>query len=169
MAPCDYDFRVMSAADLGLMQRWLRMPHVREWWGDADAQFDLVSADMDEPTMQQFIVASGNRPFAYLQCYAQSAWPENGLGFHPDGTRGIDQFIGEPDMVDCGHGSSFIRAFADGLLRAGAPRVLTDPDPANRRAIRAYEKAGFRTDAAVETPDGPALLMIRDNPHWADK
>ena len=47
-----------------------------------------------------------------------------------------------------------------GRLAAGTPRVLTDPDPANIRAIRAYEKAGFRKDRMVDTPDGLALLMV---------
>jgi aminoglycoside 6'-N-acetyltransferase len=65
-------------------------------------------------------------------------------------------------MVDRGHGSAFIRTFIDRLLAAGAPRVITDPDPANGRAIRAYEKAGFRRQHLVDTPDGTALLMVRD-------
>ena len=65
-------------------------------------------------------------------------------------------------MVDRGHGSAFIRTFIDRLLAAGAPRVITDPDPANGRAIRAYEKAGFCRQHLVDTPDGTALLMVRD-------
>jgi len=77
-------------------------------------------------------------------------------------TRGIDQFIGEGDMVGRGHGSAFIRAFTDTLLAAGTPRVITDPDPANARAIRAYEKAGFRKQHEVDTPDGRSLLMVRN-------
>jgi aminoglycoside 6'-N-acetyltransferase len=157
----------MTAADLPLVQRWLEMPHVREWWGDADEQLELVSGDMDELAMEQFIVAAAGRPFAYLQCYRQSRWSENGLGIHPAGTRGIDQFIGEPDMINRGHGSAFIRQFVDGLLGAGTPRVLTDPDPENARAIRAYQKARFRADREVDTPDGRALLMLRDNPQRA--
>jgi aminoglycoside 6'-N-acetyltransferase len=40
--------------------------------------------------------------------------------------------------------------------------MVTDPDPANARAIGAYEKAGFRRDRLVETPDGTALLMMRN-------
>ena len=47
-------------------------------------------------------------------------------------------------------------------LREGAPRIVTDPDPANARAIRAYEKAGFEKAGMVDTPDGPALLMVRN-------
>jgi aminoglycoside 6'-N-acetyltransferase len=65
-------------------------------------------------------------------------------------------------MIGCGYGSALARAFADRLLASGTPRVVTDPDPLNTRAIRAYEKAGFRRDNLVETPDGPALLMVRD-------
>ena len=157
-----YQFRPMSAADLPLVRRWLAAPHVTEWWGKPDEQFGLVSGDLNEPAMDQFIVATDDRPFGYVQCYDPTAWPDNGLGAHPPRTRGIDQFIGEPDMVDRGHGSAFIRLFVDGVLATGVPRVLTDPGPENIRAVRAYEKAGFRRDREVDTPDGRALLMVRN-------
>jgi aminoglycoside 6'-N-acetyltransferase len=52
--------------------------------------------------------------------------------------------------------------FVERLLTAGTPQVVTDPDPANTRAVRAYEKAGFRMQRLVDTPDGRALLMLRD-------
>ncbi len=157
-----YTFRPMTSADLPLVKRWLQQPHVMAWWGDTHEQFELVSGDLQIEAMDQFIVATGDRPFGYIQCYDPDVWPDNGLGIHPRGTRGIDQFIGEPDMVDHGHGSAFIRAFIDRLLASGAPRVITDPDPANARAIRAYEKAGFVRDRMVDTPDGIALLMVRN-------
>ena len=151
----------MTADDLPLVKRWLAMPHVTEWWGNADEQFELVSGDLSHPAMDQFIVASDGRPFGYLQCYDLTAW-NSGFGPQPLGTRGIDQFIGVPDMVDRGHGSAFIRTFTDGLLAAGTPRLVTDPDPANARAVCAYEKAGFHRDRMVDTPNGPALLMVRN-------
>ena len=159
MAPV-YVFRPMTSADLPLIRRWLSLPHVREWWGDPDQQYALVSGDLDEPAMDQYIFSAAGDPFAYLQCYDLTAW-NSGFGTHPKATRGIDLFIGEPDMIERGHGSALIRAFADERLRQGAPRIVTDPDPANGRAISAYRKAGFEKDRVVETPDGPALLMIR--------
>jgi aminoglycoside 6'-N-acetyltransferase len=161
MAPCVYIFKPMAAADLHMVQHWLETPHVAQWWGDPREQFALVSGDLDHPAMDQFIVALNDRPFAYLQCYDPAAWPHNGFGEQPRGTRGIDQFIGEPDMIDRGHGSAFIRGFVDGLFAAGTPRVVTDPSPDNARALRAYEKAGFDRQGLVATPDGPALLMVR--------
>jgi len=157
-----YQFRPMSAADLPMVRRWLETPHVAQWWHDPDEQFALVSEDLDHPAMDQFVVTADDRPFAYLQCYDPTAWSNNGLGTHPLGTRGIDQFIGEPDMVDRGHGSALIRSFVDGLLKKGTPRVVTDPDPENIRAVRAYEKAGFEKVSLVDTPDGRALLMVRN-------
>jgi len=157
-----YVFRPMTTADLPLVRRWLAEPHVVQWWGDTYEQFELVSGDLGVEAMDQFIVATDARPFGYIQCYDPEVWPDNGLGDHPRGTRGIDQFIGELAMVDRGHGSAFIRVFIDGLLASGTPRVITDPDPANARAIRAYEKAGFRRDRLVDTPDGEALLMVRN-------
>ena len=161
MARAGYQFQPLRTADLAMVRQWLAMPHVVEWWGDPDQQFELVSSDLAEPAMEQFIVAAEDGPFGYLQCYDLRAWPSLAFGPQPDGTRAIDQFIGKPEMVGCGHGSGFIRQFIDELLAGGAPRVITDPAPNNSRAIRAYEKAGFVRDRLVETSDGPAVLMVR--------
>ena len=156
-----YRFRPMTRDDLPQIRRWLALPHVREWWGDPSEQYALVSGDLDEPAMDQFIVAAEDGDFGYLQCYDLTAW-NSGFGTQPDGTRGIDLFIGEPGMIAHGHGSALIRAFADDRLKRGAPRIVTDPDPLNARAVRAYEKAGFEKAGMVDTPDGPALLMVRN-------
>lgn len=64
-------------------------------------------------------------------------------------------------MIGRGHGSAFIRCFVDDRLQNGAPRIVTDPDSHNARAIRAYQKAGFEKAGMVDTPDGQALLMVR--------
>jgi aminoglycoside 6'-N-acetyltransferase len=155
-----YAFRGMSRVDLPMIRRWLQTPEVVRWWGDPDEQYELVSSDLDHPDMDQFIVSLDGRPFAYIQCYRLSTWNQ-GFGDHPKETRGIDQFIGEPDLLARGHGGKFIRQFVDECFKNGAPRVVTDPDPVNMRAVRAYEKAGFERVGLVDTPDGTSLLMVR--------
>jgi aminoglycoside 6'-N-acetyltransferase len=160
MAP-DYVFRPMSVSDLPTIRSWLETPEVMRWWGQPDEQYALVSGDLDHPDMDQFIVALGDCPFGYIQCYVLSTWNQ-GFGSHPPGTRGIDQFIGISDMIGRGHGSGFICQFVDSVLASGSPRVVTDPDPDNGRAVRAYAKAGFRSERLVDTPDGQSLLMVRD-------
>ena len=154
-----YRFRPMTAHDLPRVRRWLNTPEVRRWWGDPDEQYALVRDDMAHPDMDQFIVGWDDGWFAYLQCYRLGVW-NDGFGFHPPATRGIDQFIGEPSLIGRGHGSAFIRQFVDGQLDSGTPRIVTDPAPDNLRAVRAYEKAGFVKSGLVNTPDGSALLMV---------
>jgi aminoglycoside 6'-N-acetyltransferase len=156
-----YAFRPMTSDDLPMIRRWLKTPEVVRWWGHPDEQYALVSGDLDHPDMDQFIVAMDSRPFGYIQCYALSTWNQ-GFGPQPKATRGIDQFIGEPGMIGRGHGSALIRQFSDSLLTSGIPRIVTDPDPENVRAVHAYAKAGFQSARVIETPDGPALLMVRN-------
>src|SRR3981081_687055 len=123
----------MRSADLPLVRRWLALPHVREWWGDPDEQYALVSGDLDGPAMDQYIVSMAGNPFGYLQCYDLTAW-SSGSGPQTQGTRGIDLFIGEPDMIERGPGSALIRAFVDGRLENGAPRSVAGSDPPHTRA-----------------------------------
>ena len=155
-----YVFRSMTAHDMPLVQRWLAEPHVAEWWHDPET-LEFVGGDLDHPDLAQFIVGLAGRSFAYLQCYQIGDWHKS-FGPQPAGTRGLDQFIGEADMLGCGHGSAFVRAFIDQLFARGVPRIVIDPSPDNPRAIRAYEKAGFVPQHEIVTPDGPALLMIRN-------
>ena len=110
MAP-DYIFRPMTSDDLPQIKRWLALPHVREWWGDPQEQYTLVSGDLDEPAMDQYIVSVNGTPLGYLQCYDLTAW-NSGFGQHPQGTRGIDLFIGEP-----GHDRARPRLGPDPRLR----------------------------------------------------
>ncbi len=156
----DYAFRSMTASDLPQIRCWLREPHVARWWGDPDTQYALIKGDLDHPAMDQFVVAIDDRPFAYLQCYDPTAWPNNGFGPLPRAARGIDLFIGEPGVIERGHGTALIRGFISRLRETGVPRVVTDPDAANARAVRAYEKAGFEKVRLVNTPDGCALFMV---------
>ena len=159
-----YQFRPLVEGDLPMVRQWLQVPEVARWWGDPVEQFGLVSGDMSEPAMDQYIVSSTQAfgaPFGYLQCYRLTDW-NICFGSQPEHTRGIDQMIGEAEMIGRGHGSAFIRVFIENLLATGTPRVVVDPDPDNARAIRAYEKAGFVRDKLVDTPDGLSLLMVRD-------
>ena len=157
----DYVFHPILPGDLSLIRRWLETPEVVRWWGRPDEQYALLSGDLDHPDMDQFIVSLDDDPFGYIQCYALDTWNQ-GFGAQPPNTRGIDQFIGRPEMIGRGHGTRFIGQFVDRLLASGIPRVVTDPDPGNGRAVRAYARAGFQSERIVDTPDGPALLMVRN-------
>jgi aminoglycoside 6'-N-acetyltransferase len=158
-----YSFRRMRLDDLVMVHRWLKAPAVREWWIDAEGRpADPIEADdLAEPDVAMWVVSFEGRPFAFMQDYDPHAWDGHHFAHLPPGSRGIDQFIGEANMIGRGHGSSFIRARVDSLLAGGVPAIGTDPHPDNARAIRAYEKAGFLGRETRETAWGRCLLMER--------
>ncbi|MFT4129192.1 GNAT family N-acetyltransferase [Labrys sp. (in: a-proteobacteria)] len=155
-----YRFRPAAVGDLPLLAAWLREPEVACWWQDADKQLELLREDLADPRMVMRIVSFEARPFAYVQDYEVHAWEQPHLAAFPVGTRGIDTFIGDPAMLGRGHGPAYLRLLAQHLRAEGAPMVVVDPDPANRRAQAAYAKAGFQARDLVATEDGPARLMV---------
>lgn len=164
MAPA-YDFRRMTEADLPLLRRWLETEDWRRWWGEPEAELENLAADLHEPAMRLWIVSHNGVPFAFMQDYAIHAWTDHPYRDLRPGTLGIDQSIGVPAMIGCGHGSAFIRQHVARLFAEGAAFVVTDPDPDNARAIRAYEKAGFRIleKEARITEWGRGQLMLAAN------
>ena len=155
-----YAFRPVVRRDIPMLNAWLHTPEVARWWGDPEQQALLLRADLSEPRMVMEIVSFDQRPFAYCQHYDVHAWPQSHFSSLPGGSRAIDAFIGDPEMIGRGRGSAFLKILASRLRERGAPLVAIDPAIENGRARRAYEKAGFRVEAFVETEDGPAVLMI---------
>ena len=153
-----YSFRPGTHADIPLLRRWRAQPHVIEWWGEPEVEDpEEVLADA---RVAMWIVEHAGRPFAYAQDYNPHNWDPHPFSHLPSGSRGIDQLIGEPDMVGRGHGSAFVRQHVERLFAAGAPAVGTDPHPDNARAICAYRKAGFEiVGGPLDTRWGRALLM----------
>jgi RimJ/RimL family protein N-acetyltransferase len=154
--------------DLRLLHEWLQRPHVAEWWSptpsleEVEEEFGpLIS---EHSTTRPYIVLFDGVPSGYIQSYVAMG---SGEGWWEDeqdpGVRGIDQFLAHADQLGQGLGTEMVRAFVlDLFADPTVTRIQTDPSPENARAIRCYEKAGFRATGAVDTPDGPALLMYCD-------
>jgi|ERR1700691_4450726 aminoglycoside 6'-N-acetyltransferase len=154
-----YAFRPAVAQDIPMLDAWQRTPEVARWWGDPDREAALLRADLSEPRMVMEIVSFDGKPFAYVQNYDVHAWPQAHFDRLPPGSRAIDAFIGEPEMIGCGHGAAFLRALALRLRYEGAPVVAIDPDVENLRARRAYEKAGFR-HGSLALVDGRSVTVM---------
>jgi aminoglycoside 6'-N-acetyltransferase len=58
---------------------------------------------------------------------------------------GIDTFIGETDFLHMGLGPVYIRKFLTEIIfrEPAINSCIVDPEPANKIAVRAWEKAGF--------------------------
>ncbi|HUF05105.1 MAG TPA: GNAT family N-acetyltransferase [Aridibacter sp.] len=151
------EFRELEEADHRLLLEWLLRPHVRLWWDEGEHTIEKVrEAYGPEPGVGRFIAVlrskelGTDRPFGYFQHYRAD-----------ENTVGIDQFIGEPDLIGKGLGTRAVAAFTDMVFSMLAPeRIILDPHPDNGRAIRCYEKAGFR-HCGITAGDGrqPAYLL----------
>jgi len=158
-----YGFRRMTRDDLPLVARWLAEPHVARWWDDGETSLARIEEHLGpSDSVEPFLILLDERPIGYVQSYDIHAEADHPYRDQPFGTVGIDQFIGEAELIGRGHGSRFVDRFAEGLFATGVPRVVVDPAPPNAAAIRAYAKAGFIPVDERHTVYGPALLMARD-------
>ena len=165
-------FRPMSEADVAVLHDWLHRPHVAQWWaGDdfatltATREKYLPRIDDDSP-VKGYIALLDGAPIGFIQSYVAlgcgDGWWE---GETDPGVRGIDQFLGDGDSLGKGLGTRLVAAFLRKLFEdPDVTRVQTDPAPDNVRAIRCYEKAGFRAIGPIVTPNGPALYMVAERP-----
>ena len=157
-----YDFRPVTEKDLPMIAGWLREPHVAAWWDDPDKEVAEIREHIDSVSVEPLIVELDGRPIAYLQSYDPHMEDDHPYADQLFGTLGVDLSIGPPELVGIGHGSAILRQFVEELFEEGAPRVIIDPHPDNGRAIRAYEKAGFRAIDRRHSEYGDVVLMAVD-------
>ncbi len=149
--------------DAQRLQGWLRQPHVAPWWGDP--RLALEDALRRSSDTCAIILADGV-PVGYL-CW-QTLPPEDlaaaGLADLPDGLVDIDIVVGEPTAVGRGIGPRAL-ALLLGRLRADPSVTVAGvgTSAANRRAIRAFTKAGFGLFREFQDPEfGPCWYMTVD-------
>ncbi len=145
-------------------------PHVAAVWAPTPSEDDLRESYLSHPEDPSFSRAYfaylDDEPIGFIQSYVAAYvgdgwWPDEG----DPGVVGIDQFLADESRLNRGLGTAMVRAFVAKLFEdPTTTRVQTDPSPTNPRAIRCYDKAGFRRVGEVDTPDGTALLMICDRP-----
>jgi aminoglycoside 6'-N-acetyltransferase Ib len=162
-----FDFKPLTEPDIELLFNWLNRSHVAEWWNGRtsltevrDKYLPRLSSDS---SVHSYIAHLNGAPIGFIQAYVVMA--QQSSGWWPDetdpGAVGIDQFLGDAKNLGKGIGTAMVTQFVEFLFQDSAvTKIQTDPAPTNLRAIRCYEKAGFRKVGIVDTPDGLALLMV---------
>jgi aminoglycoside 6'-N-acetyltransferase len=156
----EYKIRKVQRADLGLLAEWRTQPQISRWWGQPDVEPE--EDKLDDPSIAIWIAEHEDAPFAFIQDYAVNDWLPHHFDFLPNGSRGIDMYIGEARLRGLGHGCKLLRQHVDKLFADGIPAVGIDPHPENQGAIEAFKKSGFRiVGGPIDTRWSRAVLMVR--------
>jgi len=151
-----FKFRHLTSDDFPLMLEWLSREHVKQWWNDGDDTLEKVARHYGEKDgTKRFILVEikegEEKPIGYFQYY-----------FASDNLIGIDQFIADETYLNRGIGTKTIKMFVGLILRKHEPSaVILDPSPENKRAVRCYEKVGFKHFETKRLEDGSAAYMMR--------
>ena len=132
--------------------RWLVEPEVLHWWDDALADIEAARHEYLDPDphvpLWRYVMEEGGRGVGFAQ------WYHAYFGTDYARSAAIDIFIGEPDARERGLGTEAVRMLLRHLFEErGVHRVTIDPETGNARAIRAYQKAGFRLDGVLRHND----------------
>jgi aminoglycoside 6'-N-acetyltransferase len=148
--------RPATEADVPALVAILREPEVARWWGDrVDADLHEALADADTTV---WVVLDDEDVIGMVQ-----AWEETDPMYRH---AGIDISL-HPGWHGRGLGADTVRTVARHLFEdRGHHRITIDPAAHNARAIRTYERVGFRPVGVMRAyeraPDGTwhdGLLM----------
>ncbi|MGA2418807.1 MAG: GNAT family N-acetyltransferase [Candidatus Acidiferrum sp.] len=160
-----FHFKQMTENDLATLAKWLHRAHVAQWWG-AGATLKSVRATYlsqlsPDSSVVSYFAYLGDEAIGYIQSYVAVESDGWWVGQDDPSVRGIDQFVADGARLGQGLGTRMAREFAELLFGDSAvSKIQADPSSENGRAIRCYEKAGFRNAGPIITPDGEAILMI---------
>ena len=147
------DLRVRTLVDNDKIQlaKWLSNPEILQYYEGRDNPFDVEKVEQeffdDEGDATRCLVEFEEMPIGYLQYYEVDEEERQIYGY--DGSEeiiyGMDQFIGESGYWNKGIGTQLVHLVVAYLIREKcADRIVMDPQTQNERAIRCYEKCGFK-------------------------
>jgi aminoglycoside 6'-N-acetyltransferase len=128
-----YKFEPLGKSHFDILREWFRSPEVQSWYGD-ESRLRAIENHLSDPRVSVVLVRLDGRPLAYLQDYEIFGWEDHHLNFLPVGSRGIDTFIGQQEMLGKGHGEKYLRSHIAHLFTVGVPAIGVDPHPDNIRA-----------------------------------
>lgn len=139
--------------DLPLFYEWAKREHVQKTWFIQG--YDKVEAIHHKVKGNgyefPFMIMYEKRPIGYLQycdlttCRQICPKPDDIFPEDVQGTYCFDIFIAEESCLEKGIGTEVVKKLCRLLSeKPGIKRIMVDPNSQNTRAIRCYEKAGFK-------------------------
>lgn len=148
----DIRIRTLNDNDFPLLLKWLTDERVLEFYEGRDKKYTLEEikkhfSEKWEDEVFRVIFEYQGKPIGYGQIYKM--YDELYDDYHYPRSNeivyGMDQFIGEPNFWSKGIGTKYTKMVFEFLKKErNVDAVILDPHQDNKRAIRMYQKAGFR-------------------------
>ena len=163
-AELDVRLRAATDADWPLLRSWLGRPDIERWWGPkASSEAAIIVAMSSAHALCRIIEADG-RAVGYVHALDATLWGEELPAELAPGTWDIDLFIASPEHRNRGVGARALQLIRDEVFSTTlAVAVCIFVPLAGERAVRAYEKAGFRWRRVWNEPGaGPSWFMTAE-------
>lgn len=148
-----------SEDDFGLMEKWLNDPDVLQYYEGTSKHYNrdaIIKKFGPRARGESDVVACifeyQKKPIGYVQYYpiTEQTRAEMDLSDGQD-VYGIDIFLGETRFWNQGLGTKTMKALIEYLFEVEkANQIIIDPQTWNTRAIRCYEKCGFKAIKVLE-------------------
>lgn len=143
--------------DYVLMAKWLSDPKVLFYYEGRDNAFGIDRIKekysprvLGEDAVTPCIIELNDKPIGYVQYYYENEKKELRVENY-DIPCGIDVFIGETEYQNQGIGTNALKLLTKYLFEVkSADVILIDPQTWNKRAIKCYEKCGFKAIKVLE-------------------
>ena len=158
--------RRASRADWDLIRGWLARPDIEAWWGPRSATEAEVNIALNSEHALCRIIEAGATAVGYAHAVDATIWGEELPQDLEPGTWDLDLFIASEEHRGKGVGQSALTLLKDEVFGTTfAMAVCVFPSVKNERAVRAYEKAGFRWKRIWNDPHmGPSWFMVAERP-----
>ena len=147
--------------DARLLKDWRTRPHVQAGFGDEEPPDWWEELSINEDWHDPVIAEIDGRPVGYMEIIDPAREATHYWGEVEDNLRAIDIFVADEADLGKGYGTAMMRlALARCFAAPDVAAVVIDPLVSNNRAIRFYERLGFRHDG-VRDFDGNACAVMR--------
>jgi aminoglycoside 6'-N-acetyltransferase len=158
--------RPATTSDLPLVRSWLARPDIETWWGPKASTEAEVTLAMGSAHAICRIVEADGAAVGYGHAVDATVWGDELPRDLEPGTWDLDLFIASEAHRNRGIGARALALLKEEVFATTlAIAVCVFPSIANERAVRAYEKAGFRWKRVWDDPiSGPSWFMVAERP-----
>lgn len=139
-----------GSSDYNLLAKWLANPQVSQFYGEESNLKNVIAKYSPRAKGEDYvtpcIILHRKVPIGYMQYYELTPKDRREYDFDQrNKIYGLDLFIAQMKYRNRGIGTSLLKSTTQYLFRTlQANAIITDPHVENTRAIRVYEKVGFR-------------------------